>query len=254
MRRTHAAIQAQQITQERRQTVEATCDGAGPVFATYNIHRAIGGDGEFAPERIAAVLSEMDPHVIALQEVQTGAAGRHLLHEFAAVLDAEPVSGMTMLRQDSEYGNALLSRFPVRAVKRIDLTIGTHEPRGALDVLVEVAQGPLRIVSTHLGLRPYERRRQVRKLLNHLDEQPALPTVLMGDLNEWYLWGRPLRWLHARFQRSPAPATFPARRPLFALDRIWVSPQRLCGCLRVHATPTARIASDHLPLVAHLKI
>jgi endonuclease/exonuclease/phosphatase family metal-dependent hydrolase len=234
--------------------VESIRDDARAVFATYNIHRAVGSDGEFAPERIAAVLREIDPHVIALQEVQTGAAGRHLLQEFAAVLDAEPVSGMTMLSHDSEYGNALLSRFPVRAVERIDLTIGTHEPRGALDVLIELANGPLRIVSTHLGLRPYERRRQVRILLKHLDEQPLVPTVLMGDLNEWYLWGRPLRWLHARFQRSPAPPTFPARRPLFALDRIWVTPRQLCGHLHVHATPTARIASDHLPLVAHLKI
>jgi endonuclease/exonuclease/phosphatase family metal-dependent hydrolase len=76
--------------------------------------------------------------------------------------------------------------------------------------------------------------------------------VLTGDVNEWYLWGRPLRWLHRHFKATPAPPTFPAWRPLFALDRLWTEPARLLAGLRVHATPLARIASDHLPLVAHL--
>jgi endonuclease/exonuclease/phosphatase family metal-dependent hydrolase len=224
------------------------------VFATYNIHRAVGGDGRFAPDRIAAVLREIEPDVIALQEVQVGPTGRHLLHEFAALLKAEPVAGMTMPWGDGEYGNALLSRLPVRAVERVELSLGSHEPRGALDVLVDADTLPVRVLSTHLGLRPYERRYQVRALLDHLDRQATVPTVLMGDLNEWYLWGRPLRWLHARFHRSPAPPTFPAHRPVFALDRIWVEPPQMRDRLRVHATPTARIASDHLPLVVDLTL
>jgi endonuclease/exonuclease/phosphatase family metal-dependent hydrolase len=226
---------------------------AGAVIATYNIHRAVGGDWRFDPERIARVLTEIDPDVIALQEVQTGTTGRRLLHEFAEMLGAEPITGMTMMREDSEYGNALLSRFPVLEVERVDLSVGPHEPRGALDVLLEVAGRPLRVLATHLGLWPYERRRQVRRLLGQLERHREVPTVLMGDLNEWYLWGRPLRWMHGRFPRAPAPATFPARRPFLALDRIWVEPRLLLGRLSVHATPIARIASDHLPLVAILR-
>jgi endonuclease/exonuclease/phosphatase family metal-dependent hydrolase len=75
----------------------------------------------------------------------------------------------------------------------------------------------------------------------------------MGDLNEWYLWGRPLRWLHAHFREKPrAPPTFPARRPVFALDRIWISPAGCLRRLRCHATPLAREASDHLPLTAEV--
>jgi len=74
------------------------------------------------------------------------------------------------------------------------------------------------------------------------------PVVLMGDLNEWFLWGRPLRWLRAHFGRAPAPATFPARRPVLALDRIWVEPRRLRTGLAVHSTTLARSASDHLPV------
>ena len=226
---------------------------AGPVVATYNIHRAIGGDGRFDPERVTQVLHEIDPQVVALQEVQTGLAGRRLLHEFAEALRADAVSGMTMQRHDSEYGNALLSRLRVLEVNTIDLSVARHEPRGALDVVLDAAPGRLRVLATHLGLWPYERRRQVRQLLAQLDRRPNMPTVLMGDLNEWFLWGRPLRWLHARFQRTPAPATFPARRPVFALDRLWIEPRGLLAGLRVHDSPTARMASDHLPLVGTLR-
>ena len=105
-------------------------------------------------------------------------------------------------------------------------------------------------------LRPAERREQVTRLLGALTEarSAALPTILLGDLNEWFLWGRPLRWLHRHFEATPAPATFPAGFPVFALDRIWVKPRRLLRRLFVHASPLARQASDHLPVVAHLQM
>jgi endonuclease/exonuclease/phosphatase family metal-dependent hydrolase len=226
---------------------------AGPtVVATYNIHRAIGRDGVFRPGRVAEVLAEIDPQVVALQEVQSGAAGRDLVQLCRERLGAEAVSGVTMLRRDAEYGNALLTRHPVLSVARLDLSVPPHEPRGALDVRLDCGGWRLRIVATHLGLRPYERRRQVRQLLAALDDGDDLPTVLMGDLNEWWLWGRPVRWLHAQFRRTPAPPTFPSRLPMFALDRLWVRPRSLLQRLVVHRSPLARIASDHLPLVATL--
>lgn len=220
-------------------------------IATYNIHGAVGTDGLFDPARVAAVLAEIDADVVALQEVHSGAAGGNLLAHLRAALDVETVSGPTLFRSDAEYGNALLSRYPVRGVNRIDLSVGRREPRGALDTLLDAGRG-LRVLATHLGLWPGERRRQVKRLLQALDDGPQLPTVLLGDLNEWYLWGRPLRWLHAEFERSPAPATFPARRPVLALDRLWARPRSMLERVKVHATPLARRASDHLPLVATL--
>ena len=84
--------------------------------------------------------------------------------------------------------------------------------------------------------------------------EKAAATVLLGDLNEWFLWGRPLRWLHARFGHAPAPPSFPARRPLLALDRIWVEPRPILRELRAHASPLARVASDHVPLRAVLEL
>jgi endonuclease/exonuclease/phosphatase family metal-dependent hydrolase len=80
------------------------------------------------------------------------------------------------------------------------------------------------------------------------------PTVLLGDLNEWFLWGRPLRWLHAHFERPPAPRTFPAGWPVLALDRVWVKPRRCLRAIAVHRSLLARHASDHLPVVAALDL
>ena len=222
-------------------------------IATYNIHRAIGRDGVFAPARIGAVLEEVGAGVVALQEVHSGRTGSALLHELRDRLGAEAVSGMTMLRKDAEYGNALLTRYPVRNVERLDLSVPPHEPRGALDVTLDVDGMPTRVVATHLGLWPYERRRQVRRLLAALTAGPDVPTLLLGDLNEWFLWGRPLRWLHVQLPRTPALPTFPAHRPFLALDRLWVRPRAILHRLAVHASPLARVASDHLPLVATLK-
>jgi len=150
----------------------------------------------------------------------------------------------------------VLSRHPFERVAHLDLTVHRYEPRGAVDVHIEPGAGScLRVLATHLGLRPGERREQVKRLLAAVEDEGPHPTILMGDLNEWYLWGRPLRWLHAHFREKPeAPRTFPARRPMFALDRIWISP---VGCLRElhrHSTPLARVASDHLPLVAEVVV
>ena len=109
-------------------------------------------------------------------------------------------------------------------------------------------------IATHLGLLPGERRYQIRKLLPLVDASPADVKIMLGDLNEWFLWGRLLRWLRRDFGRLPAPRTFPANRPWFALDRLWVKPTGAVQTLRAHRSEMARLASDHLPLVAEMTI
>jgi endonuclease/exonuclease/phosphatase family metal-dependent hydrolase len=162
------------------------------------------------------------------------------------------VLGPTRLRHAGEYGNALLTRFAVQDKTLIDLTFKDREARGALDVVLDCDGSPLRVIATHLGLRPAERRAQIQQLLGVLEAQTPFPTVLMGDVNEWFLWGRPLRWLHAHFEKTPATATFPANAPFFALDRIWVEPRSLLRRTWVHSSALARSASDHLPLLAEI--
>jgi endonuclease/exonuclease/phosphatase family metal-dependent hydrolase len=110
----------------------------------------------------------------------------------------------------------------------------------------------LRVVVTHLGLRAGERRRQVERLLTAVGHDPTVVTIFLGDINEWWLWGRPLRWLHRRFGTSPSVRTFPSRAPVLALDRISVDPPGVLAAVASVRTTLARRASDHLPVVASL--
>ena len=221
--------------------------------ATYNIHGAVGSDGSFAPERVAGVLEEIGADIVALQEVPLGGANMpdvlELLQESTGLAAA---SARTCMISGRAYGNAILSRYPIAATRAIDISFGSREPRGALDADILCHTHPLRIIATHLGLSPAERQAQVRKLLQVFDTE-EMPVILLGDVNEWFMWGKPLRWLVSHFQAVPAPRTFPARLPLFALDRIWIRPRHRLSHVRAHASPLARMASDHLPLVARIE-
>ena len=224
--------------------------------ATWNIHAGIGADLRYDARRIVDVLKEMAADVVALQEVASQEAHADFLHELERETGYHVVAGLLRQRHGSDFGNAILSRYPVRTISHLDLAVGHYEPRGALDVCIDLGLHPLlRVIATHLGLRPHERREQVRRILAKVERGAPHPTLLMGDLNEWYLWGRPLRWLHSHFQHRPAaPRTFPSHRPVFALDRIWVTPAGALRRLGKHATPLARAASDHLPLIADIVV
>lgn len=224
-------------------------------IATYNIHRAVGRDGREDHGRIAEVLGEISADIVALQEVgyRAGVPGNNL-QELAGRLEAEVIEGVTLQDERGHYGNALLSRLPAGSVRLHDLSIAGREPRGAIELNARVNGVELRVVATHLGLRPGERRYQVGRLLPIFEREGERVDVLLGDLNEWFLYGRPLRRLHRVFGALPAPATFPAKRPVFALDRFWARPRSVVKSLRVHRSSLARVASDHLPLVAELEV
>ncbi|MGZ8212664.1 MAG: endonuclease/exonuclease/phosphatase family protein [Burkholderiales bacterium] len=223
-------------------------------IASYNTHGGIGRDGHFVPKRIADVLKEMDADIIALQEVENRATGFDMLEYLKGETGFEAIAGPTLLRRGADYGNGLLTRFKVLKVQRINLCVDRCEPRGAIDVELDCGGTPMRVLATHLGLKPYERREQIQRLLRVLEGDRPLPTILMGDINEWFLWGRPLRWMHKHFEETPSPATFPSGFPIFALDRMWVKPRGLLSRMEVHSTPLARKASDHLPLKAELDL
>ena len=224
------------------------------VFATYNIHRCIGRDGQNAA-RIAEVLKELQADVIALQEVETRReGGLDLVDDFARATGTTGIVGPTILKEDAHYGNALLTRYPVTTHEQIDLSVRGREPRGALDARLAGPSGKtVHVIATHLGLQPAERRIQTQRLLSRLAVKDADIVVLMGDLNEWFLWGEPLRRFRRYFSKTPAPATFPVRFPLFALDRIWVQPRARLRSLSVHRSHLSLIASDHFPLRATIE-
>jgi endonuclease/exonuclease/phosphatase family metal-dependent hydrolase len=222
-------------------------------LATWNIHACIGRGGVFKPQRTATVLNELAADVVALQEVEHHSVdGLDLLQYFAAKTGLTGIAGPTLKRGPRRYGNALLTCLPVLDIVRVDLTLDGREPRGALDALLDWRGRRLQVLATHLGLRPLERRRQVRRLLARVETRQADATVLMGDLNEWLLWGRPLRWLRGHFAPAPHLRTWPAAAPMFALDRIWTRPDPP-DTITTHRTPLARVSSDHLPLKAVLQ-
>jgi endonuclease/exonuclease/phosphatase family metal-dependent hydrolase len=232
--------------------------GGRLVVASYNVHRYVGRDGVRDVGRIARVIESLDADVIALQEVEasrddreTGAMSVDILGHLVGL---HAISGPTIEHDHGHYGNAILTRLPVREVRRVDLTFHSREPRGALDVDLDVEGTEVRIIATHLGLRPRERRHQVQRILETVADQRQGLTVLLGDINEWLISGRPLRWLHRRFGQCRALPTFPAWFPLFALDRIWVHPQEAMLDAVARDTPEARIASDHLPVRAELAL
>ena len=213
-------------------------------IASYNLHGCVGTDGKRDDERIARVIGELGCDTVGLQEV-------HGLEALARATGLRAIAGPQYVWHGRHLGNAVLTRRPVLDVRQHDYSCAGGEPRSALDVDLEVDGIPVRIIVTHLGLKPAERRSQVRELLRLVRHTPLHERVLvLGDINEWLPLGRPLRWLHGIFGHSPAERSFPSRFPLFALDRVWVRPRHALLALGAHRSRLAAQASDHLPVKA----
>jgi endonuclease/exonuclease/phosphatase family metal-dependent hydrolase len=243
--------------------------GPSLVVATYNVHTCVGVDRRYDPGRIAAVLCELGADIIGLQEVDSRQDGPVPLDQeryLAAVTGLQIVSGAPETMYRGRFGNAILTRLPVHAVRHIDLSIPGCEPRGAIDVDLGFAGRVLRVVATHFGLRGGERHLQTRRLLEALaasgngaaaaesDGQGEAPLLVMGDLNEWRGRRGGIPALDRALGHAPAPRTFPSWCPLLPLDRIYATAPALLREFRVHRSPLARLASDHLPLRARLAL
>ncbi|OQX17111.1 MAG: hypothetical protein BWK76_10715 [Desulfobulbaceae bacterium A2] len=224
-------------------------------IATYNIHQCVGMDGIRDPRRIAAVLNEIDADIVALQEVTSHPQmSDDMLAYLATAAVMVPIEGFTLTSAGSRYGNALLSKLPVSAVNLIDISMRGREPRGVIEVEFNFNRKTVGLWATHLGLAIRERHQQINTLLKVIDAANADVSILLGDLNEWLPWCRPLLALHRWFTATQSPATFPSRRPFLKLDRIWVRPVDGLTTLRAHSTKLSRVASDHLPLVAEVAL
>ena len=238
------------------------------VIGSYNIHGAVGSDGVRDLARIGRVVNGLGADIVALQEVggfPLGAApgpidpaqeAADAAAELASHTGMLAIRGFTMRRRGADYGNVVLTRYPPLSVRKLDLSVGRQEPRGALDLTFDISGARVRLIATHLGLVPGERRAQVKRIVELVRTGGAgdeTATLLLGDINEWWAFGRPLRWLHRCFEgRAHGDRTFPARWPLFALDRIWVHPKRALTHFQVYRGPETRVASDHLPVRAEL--
>jgi endonuclease/exonuclease/phosphatase family metal-dependent hydrolase len=225
--------------------------------ATYNVHQWIGSDGRHDQPRTLKIVQELQADIVALQEVtypgsESWEAGEARLSEATGM---HAVSGPTLLRKNRHFGNVVLTSYPVLRVDRRDLAFSRREPRGALDLDIDIGSGTVvRVIATHLGQREAERRSQVGKLLDLVESTNHSPVIMLGDFNLWYPRSGALARIHKKMGYAAPLRTYPSRYPLLSLDRIWVSPRTSLNSLRVYSTPVARCASDHLPLVATVEL
>jgi endonuclease/exonuclease/phosphatase family metal-dependent hydrolase len=236
---------------------------------TYNIHRAIGVDRRFKPARIAEILDHHRGDIVFLQEVDDGVprSGKlDLAEELAGMLGYPYVAaGYNVKLRRGRYGNATLSRFPIKDAQNIDLTIGKRKGRGALYTGIQVSNGArhnrLDLFNLHLGLSASERVRQVGKLINSERFSGLVKShacMIAGDFNDWRSMLHPIfteillfgcATQHA-FNYRARMKTYPSFSPTGGLDKLYYK-----GPLRPLAARTcrmrlSRVASDHLPVIA----
>lgn len=237
----------------------ANRDGGDTVIASYNVHKCVGIDRKFDPERVAEVISEIDADVIAIQEADKRFGSRSGLLDLAGLERAcglVPVPIATLSSSGHGWhGNMLMIRKgTVLNVQQLKLP--GVEPRGALVVNIDFPGGKLRVVAAHFGLLRRSRELQAKAVLASVAQEEEMPTVLIGDLNEWRVGRRSsLSPLAPVFDPAAgAVPSFPSRFPVLALDRVLGHPHDLVAAIEVHDSPLARIASDHLPIKAHIDL
>jgi endonuclease/exonuclease/phosphatase family metal-dependent hydrolase len=231
---------------------------SGLLVASYNVHKCVGVDGKFDPGRIAQVIREIGADIVALQEADTRFGERRGLldlnwMERETGLCPVPVSGVA--KAHGWHGNVVFFREGViRDVHQVRLP--GLEPRGALMTELDLKEGgTFRVIAAHLGLLNRSRHQQARTILDLLRARDEHPTVLMGDLNEWRLGDRSsLNTLATVFGLPAAVPSFPSRLPVLALDRIMANRPGLIDRVQAHDTPLSRLASDHLPIKAVVRI
>ena len=229
--------------------------------ATYNIHRCRGLDGRTRPDRIAAVLRAIDADVIALQEViGAGPHSRGHAEELGAALAMGWVMAPARYLRGHQFGNAVLSRFPITHHIEHDLSWKTCEPRRLQRVDIGVDGSTLHLYNVHLGTAILERRHQAQRLATIVtDRHVGGPKLVLGDFNEW-MRGLATTLLSERLNsvdlrnHLQRRRTYPGLFPILHLDHIYYAGRLEILGIELPRTRLSLVASDHLPLVADVKL
>ncbi|UAJ12810.1 endonuclease/exonuclease/phosphatase family protein [Glacieibacterium megasporae] len=226
--------------------------------ATYNIHKAVGTDGLYAPDRILATLEEIGADVVVLQEADRRFGTRETVLPLARIVERTPYRPVVFGHNSASlgwHGNAALvsERLTVTASATLDLP--TLEPRGAILIETLTDGHPMRIGGMHLDLTGLRRRQQARSVQAQvLARSTTMPTLLMGDLNEWRAARGCLIDFAENYHIAPTGPSFPARLPFGRLDRIMVGRGIEIVDCGTHRSSLSRVASDHLPVWATLRL
>ncbi len=220
---------------------------------TWNIHGAFGRNPRFDLSLVVTLIRKWDPDVVALQEVDSRRALADGVNPFEFLPGAVGVYGIgakALTTKDGDYGQVLISRWPIASHEVRDISQPGREPRRAIRAEIATPRGPLIVVATHLGLSVNERRDQTRTLIELGAGQGA--AIVMGDLNDWFWPGSVRAVLSRHFAGRTRFRTFPAFFPMLRLDRIYSRPRR--ALLQSFTDPEARAISDHLPVIADLTL
>ncbi|MBA2933190.1 endonuclease/exonuclease/phosphatase family protein [Sphingomonas sp. CGMCC 1.13654] len=221
--------------------------------ASYNIRKAIGTDRQRRPERILSVLNELGADIVCLQEADRRLGARQSALPFEAIARETPYKAVPYeIRPGGMgwHGNAVLVRRDADILDHRPLTLPVLEPRGAVMAEIALHGQRLRVIGMHLDLSGLYRRRQARAVIEHVKAcGDHIPTVLMGDLNEWSSGGC-LRDFMSHFHFAPTGPSYHASRPIARLDRIMTTHDLAVLDAGTHHSPLAKRASDHLPIWA----
>jgi len=222
---------------------------------TWNIHACVGADGRHDVARVGRAVRDLAPDIAAFQEVDSRrpAPGAGKVYDtLRAEVGTHGHDAWAISSADGHYGQILASRFPLEDKQVHDISAPGREPRKVMTAYARLPSCRLRVVATHFGLNRHERRHQVAALRRIVAADLSGPLLLLGDFNEWLRPRHTQRDLFALVDAWTRHASFPARLPLFALDRICCRPGKLLA--RSRAASEARAASDHLPILAELAL
>jgi len=239
-----------------------------PRLLTYNVHRCVGTDKRLDVGRIAAVIAEHEPDVVCLQELDVGRLRTGHVDQARTIADRLSMTSRfhpAMQIEAELYGDAILTPHPERLVRADSLPtvdgIPGLEPRGAIWSEIDLGGVAVNVFNTHLGLVPREQRLQAAALagstwLGGCDG----PTLLAGDFNAtsitrpYQTLARRLEDCQRQFNLKPSIKTFPSAFPAIRIDHCFVSRHiRILG-VRTDASPLARVASDHRPLIVDFEV